>query len=844
MPEFSPRLHLQPPRPETAPDPSKTCRLCGLPLGRSQIREVIGGETLNFCCPGCRQVFLLLFNSPGGISGNFRESDLYRACVEAGLIPKGPERETPGEVPGDSNAAGMSSLELNLKVEGMWCPSCAWVVEEVLRRTRGVHEAQASFPADMVFLKYLPHLVSPQEIMTGISRLGFRAVLSGEDSAISRETRGAAIRLGISAILTSHIMMISMALYFGFFQDLAARAIGYFSYPIWVMATAVVFYGGLPILRLGFAGFRYRSPSMDSLITVGALSAYVYSLFQLARGSIHLYFDTAAMLVTFVLLGRYIEEHARRRVVSGLAELYKLSHQKVRRWNSLPGGKEVWDLSKNLKPGDEFLVFGGERVPLDGRVVFGEASIDESILTGESRPVKKACGDEILGGALVLDGEVRVCTTRVGMESSLGQMIALVQEALAKKNPAELFADRVARWFVPAILITAALTGVALQLGGVPFDEALLRSLTVLLISCPCALGIATPIVKVAVMGRAREQGLVIRDPGALERTRDLDTFVFDKTGTLTEGNFSLQKIVTAGAGEEDVLPRISAVEIRSDHFLAREIVRKASEKLFGMEEVQDFESLEGMGVKGCLRGDRIFIGNRRLLEREEADLSAALDEEARTFEKQGMTVVFFGWTKEVRGFLVFGDPVRKGAAEMLRILKGRGYSLWIVSGDGQETTQAVARELGISNFLGQALPQYKAEFIKSLQRKGLRVGMVGDGINDSAALAQADVGFALGTGARILREASDFTFLGQDPAKVLDALSLSASAVRAIRQNLVFAFLYNSVGIPLAMTGLLNPIIAVLAMFASSLTVIGNALRVSKGRPSAVEQKRIGILG
>ena len=796
---------------------------------------------MHFCCPGCQQVFLLLFSSPAGLPANFRETDLYRACMEAGIIPRALESGLPFDSPERHQESSLSPLNLTLRVEGMWCPTCSWLIEEVLRRTKGIFEPQVSFLSDLVQVKYFPHLLSPQEIMARISRLGFRTVLFEGDPGESREKRSIVLRLGVSAILTANIMMISMALYLGFFREFSREVIGYFSYPIWLIATPVVFYGGLPILRRGRAGLWYGNPSMDSLISIGALAAYFYSLVQLAKGSIHLYFDTPAMLITFVLLGKYIETHAREKVVAGITDLYKLAHQKVRIFTPAPplpgqGGegwgekeKERWVSSEDVKPGDDFLALAGERVPLDGRILSGQGEVDESILTGEARPVKKQPGDEVMGGVLLLSGKLKLKTTRVGRESSLGQMITLMQEALAKKNPAELLADRITRWFVPAILAIAGLTAFYLWLSQSSLDEALLRSLTVLLISCPCALGIATPIVKVAVMGLAKSRGILIRDPDAIEHTKDLDTLVFDKTGTLTEGNFSLQKIFTTGTPEREALSRVAAVEIHSNHFLAREIVRKAREENIKLEEVNGYESLEGMGVKGNVKGDLIFIGNQPLLAREKIEIPSALNQQALSFEENGMTTAFFGWAKEVQGLLVFGDFLKQGIREMVQELQARGITTWIVSGDGQGTTRAVAGESGIANFLGQTLPQHKVELIKSLQEKGHRVGMVGDGINDAAALAQADVGFALGAGTHILREASDFAFLASDPTRVCDALDLSALAVRSIRQNLFFAFLYNAIGIPLAAAGLLNPLIAVFAMFASSLTVIGNALRISQ---------------
>jgi len=800
---------------------------------------------------------------------NFRETDLYRACVEAGIIPKAAENENPFAAAGAAQDSSLTPLNLTLKVEGMWCPTCSWLIEEVLRRTKGILEPQVSFLSDLVQVKYFPHILSPKEIMARISRLGYRPSLFQEGSAIGREKKDLQIRLGVSSILSMNVMMISFALYAGFFRDLSQAVIGYFSYPLWLMTTPVIFYGGLPILRRAYAGLRYGSASMDTLISVGALAAYFYSLVQMARGSLHLYFDTASMLITLVLLGKYIETHARERVSAGITGLYKLANQKVRLFTSTPtlphqgggslaggglpcgvssatpqsegkGGKERWVPSRDVKPGDEFLVFAGERIPLDGQIISGHGTADESILTGESRPIKKKPGEEVRGGVLLLDGQLTLRTTRVGQESSLGQMITLMQEALSKKNPVELLADRITRWFVPIIFAIAGVVALSLWRSNSSLDEALLRSLTVLLISCPCALGIATPLAKVAAMGISRSRGIFIRDPEALEKAKDLDTLVFDKTGTVTEGNFSLKEIITEDFPEQKVLSRLASVEVCSDHFLGKEIVRKAREASPKIEGAEDFEEFEGMGVKGFVQGTEVFIGNRRLLSHFGIDLPSSWEKRGSAWQSKGMTVAFFAWDKRVQGMLVFGDSLKQGVREMMDRLHTRKIATWMISGDALETTRAVAEESGFNQFRGQALPQDKVELIRTLQEKGQRVGMVGDGINDAAALAQADVGFALGTGTNITREASDFTLLAGDPSRVLEILDLSALTMKTIRQNLFFAFLYNGLAIPLAVTGLLNPLVAVLAMFASSLTVIGNALRIlKKQHPLSIEESQ-----
>jgi heavy metal translocating P-type ATPase len=773
-------------------------------------------------------------NRPEGTASDFKETDLYRTCVEFGLIP-GDEnnlfrKQFPAAkdtLPPPKGLAGEElTQELNLRVEGMWCPACSWVIEEALRRTEGIVESRVVFLSDQARIKYLPQSVDPPAIVAQISKLGYRPTSFSDLHEKSPERRDLLIKLGISSFLTMNIMMISFFLYYGFFEELGQEAVRYFSYPLWFLSTAVLFYGGRPIFTRAYHGIRYGSASMDLLITVGALAAYFYSIVQMGRGSLYVYFDTASMLITLVLLGRYIESRTRERVSKGLKELYELAGQKVR---LLCEGKERWVSPEAVVPGEEFLVLAGERVPLDGRIASGRAKMDESILTGESRPVAKDVGDEVMGGTLLLQNELRLRAIRTIRESALGQMIGLVQEAVSKKNPFELLSDRIMRWFVPAVLALAAGTALSLLFQGVSIEVALLRAVTVLVISCPCALGIASPLVKVAAIGKGHDRGIFIRDPKALEQAKDLDVLIFDKTGTMTEGKFSLIDVVSEKVRMEEALFRIASVEMHANHFLAREVVRKTKELALNVEEAECFVALDGLGVKGSVKGKEVLVGNRQFMRAQGLDLPIHLDQEGRLSESEGMTVVFFGWEKEVQGFLLFGDSLKDSSREAVRELRKRGIELWLVSGDAEETTRAVAVKLGIERFSGQALPKDKVEIIRTLQKKGHRVGMVGDGFNDAAALVQADVGFALGTSANVSREASDITLMTGDPARITEVLDLSALTVRIIRQNLLFAFFYNGLALPLAVTGLLNPLVAVIAMFGSSLSVIGNTFRISK---------------
>jgi heavy metal translocating P-type ATPase len=873
------------------------CALCGLDVGRSKAQLVVNGEVHRFCCQGCRYVFEILFNTPEGPPTDFRNTELYRKCVASGLIARG-DQETPVEpvanepiAPGAVAHAAVEeglSIELVLRVHGMWCSACSWLIEEVLRECKGVVGAEVHFLADTARIKYLPHLIHPHEMVARISSLGYGASLMSEPSEARKQQKDLLLRLGISAIFTANVMMISFAVYYGFFEDLRGTAIKYFAYPLAILSTPVIFYGGLPILRRAWAGISCGSASMEALIAVGALSSYCYSLFMTAAGdSLHLYFDTATMLVTLVLLGKYIEARARHSLSTGIDELVQLAGGKVR---LLKEGRARWVSPEAVCPGDEFQVMTGERNSVDGIVISGRGVMDESAITGESRPVKKSVGEDVPGGSLLLEGELRLRASSLGSEGSLSQMISLMQEALFRKNRVEVMADRVTRRLVPAIISLAAATAVFLVLRGHSTGDALLRSISVLVITCPCALGIAAPLAKVASISVGRSHGILIRNHSALEKAKDADVWIMDKTGTVTEGNFSLRQIATTGIDGEEALRRVASVEAGSDHYLAREIRRscnKAFETIFNGGEISgvqaergmpateggielslrrwvrdreeqpsmsahpnvedssgtagtalprasSFTAFDGLGVSGLVGGTIVIVGNRELMSSSGIQLPPALDLYGKSLESQGDTVVLFAWDGAARGLLSFGDVLRSGAKEMIRELRSGGSAVHLISGDSRQTTEAVGRELEIEDVRGNVLPPVKAELVKSLQEKGHVVAMVGDGINDAAALAQADIGFSFGARTSIVQKASDVTLLSNDPAAILAALRLSALATGVMRQNLTFAFLYNALGIPLAMFGLLNPLVAVMAMFGSSLTVVGNSLRITRTKLTA----------
>lgn len=795
---------------------------------------------MHFCCPGCRAVFQILSNSPGGAPQDFAESDLYRACVSSGIIrakERGVVQEPEAGMDMETDPLARPEEEENLaqevtlKIAGMWCTACAWVIEASLRGCKGVVEARVSFFSDLATIKYLPPLTAPLDLQQAVARLGYQATVSEDRTEASAEKRSLLLRLGVSWILTMNLMMIAFALYAGFFQELGEDGVRYLSYPLWLLATPVVFYGGFPIIKRAYHGLRFANLSMDTLIAMGALSAYFYSTVMMIEGSLHLYFDTAAMLVSLVLLGKYLEVEAKEKAVSGMADLFQLCPEKVR----LPRGKrEIWVASSTVRPGDEFLVLGGERVPVDGVIVAGSGALDESILTGESHPVRRAVGSEVFAGSLVLNGPLLLRATRLAAESSVSQIQALVHQALAAKNPLELITDVVIRWLVPGILLLAAGTVLFWRQHGIPLNQALLHGLTVLVITCPCALGLATPLARVAAMGAARSKGVVVQKPEAFERAKEIDTLVFDKTGTLTEGRFSLCEVVVGNVERKEALRRVASLEAHSDHFLAREIVQQAGQLGLELEQPASCEVFEGLGVSGSLKGGPLWAGNARFMEEQGLMLRPFLRDRALFHESRGMTVVFYGWQREVDGFFVFGDTPRSEAKPVVSELHTRGFEIWLVSGDSAATTRAVAEDLGIQQFVGRALPADKLALVRRLQEEGRQVGVIGDGLNDAAALARADLAIAFGSRGTSRESTCDMMVLSKDLRKIPEVFRLALLTSRVIRENLVFAFLYNILAIPLAVAGMLNPLVAVSAMLASSLTVIGNTLRISRShRPS-----------
>lgn len=616
------------------------------------------------------------------------------------------------------------------------------------------------------------------------------------------------------------------------------------------LATPVILWAAWPLLVRFWQSLARRSLNMFTLIGLGVMVAYAYSALALIapgrfpegfRGEdgVAVYFEAAAVIVTLVLLGQVLELRARSSTGAAIRALLDLAPKTTRR--VLDDGDEEEVSLEAIHAGDRLRVRPGEAIPLDGRVLDGRSSVDESMITGEPVPVKKSEGDPVVGGTVNTTGSLLMVAEKVGSETLLARIVQMVAEAQRSRAPIQKLVDQVAAWFVPAVIAVAVLSFIAWSLWGPEprFAYALINAVAVLIIACPCALGLATPMSIMVATGKGAQLGVLFRDAEAIEALRDVDTLVVDKTGTLTLGKPNLTQVLVRGVADEPTILRLAAsLETQSEHPLAQAIVSGAKERGVDAESARDFQSVTGKGVTGTVGGRAVALGNRALMEHEQVAFTDADREDAESLRKTGATVMFLAADSELAALVAVADPIKASTPEAIRELRSMGLRIVMLTGDSKGTAEAVGRELGLDEVIADALPDEKLRTVEALQREGRKVAMAGDGINDSPALAKADVGIAMGTGTDVAMESASVTLVKGDLLGIVRACHLSDATMRNIKQNLVFAFGYNAAGVPIAagalypLTGwLLSPMIAAAAMSLSSVSVIGNALRLRRAR-------------
>ena len=780
---------------------SNVCDLCGLSAGRHPVTtRTADGKSLSFCCTGCRQVYIMLLEmSDSPDPKAFRETPLYRKCLELGLVPRTEEEAarfrrkpsnwiTPEDpITEDGSALSFSEdlLSLQLKISGMWCQACAWYIETVLLKLPGIKTACCNFSTDRLTLQYDPVKTSPREIVQAISKLGYEAVLPGEDNR-QTENRREFIRLILSALFTMNVMMLSFSLYSGFFISLPQDATAKISWPIFIMATIVIFYGGRPVIQKAIAGLTSFSFGMETLVCAGAFSAYFYSVAQLFFHSIHLYFDTASMLVTLVLLGKALERKAKARINETLDLFLSVVPTKVRLLNDLyPRGKYV--SIEKLGKGDMFGVSAGEILPADGIVLDGTGRVDESLLTGEAKYVKKGPGDRIMSGSSVVNGDFEICAEATGDNSVLGQMAGIMASAMEQKSAIEAPTEKILQWFVPMVMLLAVGTGLYWSWAGLSTETAFMRAISVMVISCPCALGIAIPLARVAGVSASAKRGILVRNFTAFEKAPKLDTIVYDKTGTVTKGDWELLNVVCFGKmTREHALLLAGALEEESDHVVAA-IIRENA----GVDEdsaLIDVEHIRyhAQGVSGILEGKEICIGTKRFVTKHIRKSDTPILNSR--FPDNGLSsTVWMSVDNEICAGFLFGDAIKARAAAWVQTLKQMGLKLYLVSGDDETATRTVAEKIGIDCFYGGLTPVEKARLITRLQRNGHVAAMVGDGINDAPAMAEADVAVGIHGKNPLAKETADITLMRGDPGQLLEFFSLFPAGGKKNKTELPF---------------------------------------------------------
>ena len=699
-------------------------------------------------------------------------------------------------------------------IEGMSCQSCASRIEKVLNKNN-FKDVNVNLLQNSLTVSFYEGYKTNSDVKRLVEKAGFSAEIKTDNKIANEKNITEYEKLKRDFIISA---IFSIPLFSAMFFHMAGvhtiLSNGYFQ---WALATVVQFYIGRRYYVNAYKSLRGGGANMDVLIALGTSAAYFYSIYHVLIGSDQLYFESSAVVITLILLGKLFEKRAKTRTTDAISKLVGLQAKKA---NVIKNGQTIETDIEDVMVGDKILVKPGEKIAVDGIIVEGSSSVDESMITGESMPVKKQVGDECIGSTINKNGSFVFEAKKIGEDTVLSQIVKLVEDAQSNKAPIQRLADKISSVFVPIVIVIAVITFAITYFVTKQFDRALLNSVSVLVIACPCSLGLATPTAIMVGSGKGAELGILIKSAEVLETANKIDAVILDKTGTITNGK---PEVVDYKSTDDDFLKIVSSIEKSSEHPLADAVVKEYEKNSSDFYKVEDFHSITGKGLSARINDDEYFIGNEKLMKENNIDVNVDIQK----YQSQGNTVVLVGKNDEFYGYILIADKIKESSPKAVSKLKDDNIDVYMITGDSENTAKHIAEKANIDHVIAECLPKDKSDKVLDLKNQGKKVGMVGDGINDAPALAASDVGFSIGTGTDVAIEASDITIINGDLNKVHTAIRLSHRVIKTIKQNLFWAFFYNVIGIPIAAFGFLNPMIAGAAMAFSSVTVVTNSLRI-----------------
>ena len=732
-------------------------------------------------------------------------------------------------------------------IEGMTCASCIARVEKSIRKVEGVKNVSVNLATEKAMIEFEAGKIDLSKIAKTVEDAGYKIDFTSESKKAEKKDNDVTDKLRdtykklkndfiLALLLSIPIVILNMGAMWISFEDLFSLTLDDVNKILLILTTPVIFISGKRFFKIFFSNLKHFSADMNTLVAVGTGSAYLYSsavtLFPnfvlSAHQTSHVYFDTAAVIITLILMGKWLEAKAKTKTGSTIKKLLNLKPEFAL---IKKNGVEVKVSIDEIKTGDTVLVKPGGKIPADGIVLSGNSVVDESMITGESIPVEKSVGAKVIGGTINKNGYIEFEITAVGDNSLLGQIIRMVEEAQGSKAPIQNLADKVASVFVPVVIVISIVTFIAWTISGSSFNTALINFVAVLIIACPCALGLATPTAIIVGTGKAAQLGILIKDGESLETAHKISTIIFDKTGTLTEGRPVLTRIRTNDISEEELLQYAASLEKKSEHPFGESILAAAQKRNLSLFESELLVNTIGRGILGKVNGSEVAAGNISFMNEHSIKIDSWVNQAEKEISRGG-TIIFVAIDKKIKGLLKLEDVIRNESKDAVKKLKDMGLKVVMLTGDNQQNAKYIAENAGIDFFEAEILPDEKAKAIKKFQKENEIVAMVGDGINDSPALAQSDIGIALGTGTDIAIESSSIIIIRNDLNALVSAIQLSKKTIKTIKQNLFWAFFYNVICIPLAALGLLNPMFAALAMSLSSVSVVSNSLRIKNFKP------------